>query len=78
MIMLYTEKAIQICGLIISAFWCTFSYINDGNLIAAPFIVIGLFLFVKFLWIPNMNLAKNSKELQENLESLYTEKESLN
>jgi hypothetical protein len=71
---MYSEKTIQILSLLIALCWSAISYINFENSTSPIFILLGLGLFTKFVWIPNMDIEKNSKELRDNLLSLQTEK----
>lgn len=68
---LYSERGIQILGFIVATFWSLISYLNDGNLYAAPVLYIALLLYVKFLWIPNT--VKERKEMPHLIEEIKAE-----
>jgi hypothetical protein len=77
LLFLYKKSTIQILGLLIAAFWSWASYKWTGNLIAAPFVVAGMFVFVRFGWVPAMTKGKDVKEMETDISKYQKERDEI-
>lgn len=77
LLFLYKKSTIQILGLVIAAFWSWASFIWAGTLIAAPFVVAGMFVFVRFGWVPALTKGNDVKEMEIDLSKYQKERDEI-
>ncbi len=77
LLFLYKKSTIQFLGLLIAAFCSWASYKLVDTLIAAPFVVAGMYIFVRFRWVPALTQGKDIKEMESDLMKYYKERDEI-
>ena len=73
LLILYKKSSIQIFGLLIALLWTYVSYWWKGTLAPGVFIVSGMFLFVKYAWLPALTESNDVNEIKIELNKLQQE-----
>lgn len=77
LLFLYKESTIQVLGLFIAGFWSWVSYKITGTVVATPLVVAGMFVFVRFLWVPALTEGNDVKELEIDLNIYQKERDDI-
>lgn len=76
LLFLYKGSNIQLLGLFIAGFWSWVSCKITDTVIAAPLLFAGMYLFVKYLWVPSFT-KEDVEELQMDLNKFQKEREEI-
>ena len=67
LLFLYKGSTIQFLGLMIATFWSWVSYKITDTVIAAPFLFVAMYIFVRFYWIPTFTASNDVEEMEIDL-----------
>jgi hypothetical protein len=67
LLFLFKGSTIQVLGLMIAALWSLVSYKITDTVIAAPFLFVAMYIFVRFYWIPTFTASNDVEEMEIDL-----------